>query len=166
MAGAGSAGSASLGAIDAIITPTDADLIAKLPESLLGAQLLTTANNNVWLPAQWCHQEEPFLTQVKFVGVSVSVKARPCETLLPSVSISCPRTPYCWAWNLSLYPSVFHVPELPPRVVALTAHRRPAPSGAAKALFDVVRAVLPGRALEQDGVRLGSDAFPLLRSTR
>jgi molybdate transport repressor ModE-like protein len=59
-----------------------------------------------------------------------------------------------------------HVPELPPRVVALTSHRRPAPSGAAKALFDVVRAVLPARALEQPGVRLGSDAFPLLRSAR
>ena len=59
-----------------------------------------------------------------------------------------------------------HVPELPPRVVALTSVRRPAPSGATKALFDVVRAVLPARALEQAGVRLGSDAFPLLRSAR
>jgi molybdate transport repressor ModE-like protein len=59
-----------------------------------------------------------------------------------------------------------HVPELPPRVVALTSHRRPAPSGAAKALFDVLHSVLPGRALEQGGVRLGSDAFPLLRSPR
>jgi molybdate transport repressor ModE-like protein len=59
-----------------------------------------------------------------------------------------------------------HVPELPPRVVALTSHRRPAPSGAVKALFDVLRSVLPGRALEQGGVRLGSDAFPLLRSAR
>jgi LysR family hydrogen peroxide-inducible transcriptional activator len=59
-----------------------------------------------------------------------------------------------------------HVPELPPRVVALVSQRRPAPSGAAKALFDVMRAVLPAWALEQPGVRLGSDAFPLLRSTR
>jgi LysR family transcriptional regulator, hydrogen peroxide-inducible genes activator len=59
-----------------------------------------------------------------------------------------------------------HVPELPPRVVALTSHRRPGPSGAAEALFGVLRAVLPGRALEQAGVRLGSDAFPLLRATR
>ena len=59
-----------------------------------------------------------------------------------------------------------HVPELPPRVVALTSHRRPGPSGAVKALFDVLRAALPARALEQAGVRLGSDAFPLLRSTR
>lgn len=56
-----------------------------------------------------------------------------------------------------------HVPELPPRVVALTSHRRPPPSGAVQALFDVVRAVLPARALEQPGVRLGSEAFPLLR---
>ena len=59
-----------------------------------------------------------------------------------------------------------HVPELPPRVVALTSHRRPGPSGATKALFDVLRDAFPARALEQAGVRLGSDAFPLLRSTR
>ena len=59
-----------------------------------------------------------------------------------------------------------HVPELPPRVVALAAHRRPGPSGAVKALIDVLRATLPARALEQAGVRLGSAAFPLLRSTR
>ncbi len=59
-----------------------------------------------------------------------------------------------------------HVPELPPRVVALTSHRRPGPNGATKALFDVLRDALPSRALEQAGVRLGSDAFPLLRATR
>ena len=40
---------------------------------------------------------------------------------------------------------------------------RPEPT---KALFDVLRDALPARALEQAGVRLGSDAFPLLRSTR
>jgi LysR family hydrogen peroxide-inducible transcriptional activator len=54
------------------------------------------------------------------------------------------------------------VPELPPRVVALAYHRRPPPSTAAKALFTVIRECLPSRALEQPGVRLGSDAFPLL----
>jgi LysR family hydrogen peroxide-inducible transcriptional activator len=59
-----------------------------------------------------------------------------------------------------------HVPELPPRVVALASTRRPGPNAAATALFEVLRAVLPGRALEQPGVRLGSDAFPLLRSAR
>ncbi len=54
------------------------------------------------------------------------------------------------------------VPELPPRVVALAYHRRPPPSTAAKALFSVLRECLPSRALEQPGVRLGSEAFPLL----
>lgn len=53
------------------------------------------------------------------------------------------------------------VPELPPRVVALAYHRRPPPSAAAKAVFDVLHSCLPARALEQPGVRLGSDAFPL-----
>ena len=54
------------------------------------------------------------------------------------------------------------VPGLPPRVVALAYHRRPAPSAAAQALFNVLRDCLPGRALEQPGVRLGPEAFPLL----
>jgi hypothetical protein len=35
---------------------------------LLGAQNLTSNNNNVWLPADWCHQEEPLQTQVKGFG--------------------------------------------------------------------------------------------------
>lgn len=56
------------------------------------------------------------------------------------------------------------VPELPPRVVALAYHRRPAPSAAARAVFDVLHSCLPARALEQPGVRLGSDAFPLSHS--
>jgi hypothetical protein len=49
-------------------TTDNCEIVAKLPEMLLSAQNLTTANNNVWLPAQWCHQEEPFLTQVKGFG--------------------------------------------------------------------------------------------------
>ncbi len=56
------------------------------------------------------------------------------------------------------------VPELPPRVVALAYNRRPPPNAAAKALFDVVHECLPARALEQPGVRLGSDAFPLINT--
>ena len=53
------------------------------------------------------------------------------------------------------------VPELPPRVVALAYHRRPPPSGAALALFGVIRSSLAELASLQNGVRLGSDAFPL-----
>jgi LysR family transcriptional regulator, hydrogen peroxide-inducible genes activator len=54
------------------------------------------------------------------------------------------------------------VPELPPRVVALAYHRRPAPSAATQAVFAVLRSSLPDKALQQRGVRLGSEAFPLL----
>ena len=54
------------------------------------------------------------------------------------------------------------VPELPPRVVALAYHRRPPPSAATQALITVLHNCLPDKALEQPGVRLGSDAFPLL----
>lgn len=53
------------------------------------------------------------------------------------------------------------VPELPPRVVALAYHRRPAPSAATQAVFAVLRTCLPDKALQQHGVRLGSEAFPL-----
>jgi hypothetical protein len=49
-------------------TADNCEIVAKLPEMLLSAQNLGTANNNVWLPGQWCHQEEPFLTQVKGFG--------------------------------------------------------------------------------------------------
>ena len=56
------------------------------------------------------------------------------------------------------------VPELGPRVVALAYHRRPAPSAPARALFEVLRDVVPARAADQPGVRLGTEAFPLSRS--
>jgi hypothetical protein len=49
-------------------TTDNCEVVAKLPEMLLSAQNLGTANNNVWLPGQWCHQEEPFLTQLKGFG--------------------------------------------------------------------------------------------------
>jgi hypothetical protein len=49
-------------------TTDNCEVVAKLPELLLGAQNLGSANNNVWLPGQWCHQEEPFLTQFKGFG--------------------------------------------------------------------------------------------------
>lgn len=53
------------------------------------------------------------------------------------------------------------VPELPPRVVALAHNRRPPPSAAARAVFEVTRAVLPELAEKRWGVRMNSDDFPL-----
>ena len=32
---------------------------------------LTAEYNNVWLPAQWCDQAEPFLTNVRFLGTYI-----------------------------------------------------------------------------------------------
>ncbi len=49
-------------------TTDNCDIVAKMPEMLFAAQNLTNANANVWLPAQWCAQSEPFLTQVKGYG--------------------------------------------------------------------------------------------------
>lgn len=52
------------------------EVVAKIPEMLFADNALivnspidlTDANPNVWLPGQWCHQEEPFLTQGKLFG--------------------------------------------------------------------------------------------------
>ncbi len=49
-------------------TTDNCDIVAQLPEMLFSAQNLTNANNNVWLPGQWCRQQEPFLTQLKGYG--------------------------------------------------------------------------------------------------
>jgi hypothetical protein len=49
-------------------TTDNCEIVAKVPEVLFGAQNLTEANNNVWLPASNCHHQSPFLTQVKFIG--------------------------------------------------------------------------------------------------
>jgi hypothetical protein len=46
----------------------DCDLVAKLPGLLFSGADLGVANTNVWLPASFCHQESPFLTQLKFLG--------------------------------------------------------------------------------------------------
>jgi len=56
------------------------------------------------------------------------------------------------------------VPELPPRVVALAAPRRPAPPPPTRAVFVVMREAIAARAHDQPGVRLGLDAFPLRRT--
>jgi hypothetical protein len=49
------------------------DVVAQLPEMLFSTANapinLGDVNNNVWLPAQFCHQEEPFLTTGRFFGV-------------------------------------------------------------------------------------------------
>jgi hypothetical protein len=51
------------------------DIVAKIPEMLFPTANpappinLGDGNNNVWLPAQFCHQEEPMLTIGRFFGV-------------------------------------------------------------------------------------------------
>ena len=51
------------------------DIYSQLPEMLLGVTdsgtNLGNDNNNVWLPAQWCDQAEPFLTNVRFLGTYI-----------------------------------------------------------------------------------------------
>lgn len=51
-------------------TVTDnCEVVAQLPELLFGGQALATANANSWISQAYCHQESPFLTQVKLFGV-------------------------------------------------------------------------------------------------
>jgi hypothetical protein len=49
------------------------EIVAKLPEMLFptgNAPInLGDPNNNIWLPAQFCHQEEPMLTTGRVIGV-------------------------------------------------------------------------------------------------
>jgi len=46
-------------------TTDNCEVADKVPEILLGATNLGAANNNVWLPAQFCKQTAPFQTQFK-----------------------------------------------------------------------------------------------------
>jgi DNA-binding transcriptional LysR family regulator len=57
------------------------------------------------------------------------------------------------------------VPELPQRVVAWARRRRPGPSAATNAVGKILAEVVARHAQEQPGVHLGSDAFPLQRSS-
>ena len=53
-------------------TADNCEIVAKLPEMNLAFANNTTfpvATNNVWSPAQYCHQESAFLTQMKLLGV-------------------------------------------------------------------------------------------------
>jgi hypothetical protein len=51
------------------------EIFEKLPEMLFGVAdfgiNVGTDNNGVWLPAQWCDQAEPFLTNVRFLGTYI-----------------------------------------------------------------------------------------------
>jgi hypothetical protein len=49
-------------------TIDNCDVAAQLPEILTGFPVLNEANTAAQFPAQYCHQQSPFLTQVKFLG--------------------------------------------------------------------------------------------------
>jgi len=62
-------GLAVQGGISSGRTTTDnCAVISLLPEALFGAASLGTGNAGSWLPAQYCHLESPFLSQVKALG--------------------------------------------------------------------------------------------------
>jgi Carboxypeptidase regulatory-like domain len=44
------------------------EVMAKVPEMLNGLGSYDLANNNVWMPLQYCHQETKMITQVKMLG--------------------------------------------------------------------------------------------------
>jgi hypothetical protein len=52
-------------------TMDNCDVVQQLPEMLFGSAGINLGanNNNVWLPEQWCHQEEPFLTSYRASGI-------------------------------------------------------------------------------------------------
>ena len=58
-------------------TTDNCEIVAKLPEmnmAFANNTIFPVATTNAWTPAQYCHQESPFLTQVKAYGVYVVPK--------------------------------------------------------------------------------------------
>ena len=49
-------------------TTDNCEIVAKLPEILLQAAILTEVNENAWLAGSNCRQQSPFLTQLKFLA--------------------------------------------------------------------------------------------------
>ena len=49
-------------------TTDNCEVVAKVPEALFGGAILTSPIANVWVPSSACHQESPFLTQVKMLS--------------------------------------------------------------------------------------------------
>lgn len=75
-------------------------------------------------------------------------------TIVPATAI--PR------WYGGRYGRV-SVPEIPRRVVAWAARRRPPANAATRAVHTLLMELLPTNAPEQEGVHLGTDACPLSR---
>jgi hypothetical protein len=73
------------------------EVVSKLPETLLSAQNLDSVTTNVWLPASYCRQESPFLTQFKALGsytvpkvdalVSASLQSVPGDQTLANYNL-------------------------------------------------------------------------------
>jgi hypothetical protein len=49
-------------------TMDNCEVAAQVPESLTGLPVLNDVNTGAQFPAQYCRQQSPFLTQVKFLG--------------------------------------------------------------------------------------------------
>jgi hypothetical protein len=49
-------------------TFNNCEVVEKLPETLLGGVNLDSVTTNVWLPASYCDQTQPFQTQFKALG--------------------------------------------------------------------------------------------------
>jgi hypothetical protein len=50
-------------------TLDNCEVVAKLPERLLDADVLTDSNSGAYLAASHCHQQSPFRTQLKFLAI-------------------------------------------------------------------------------------------------
>jgi hypothetical protein len=82
-------------------TSDNCDVVAKVPEANLNAPIVagptTTVGASVWMPPQFCHQETPFLTSIKFltsymiprvdVQVSGAFQSIPGSTLVANINV-------------------------------------------------------------------------------
>ncbi|MGE0444363.1 MAG: carboxypeptidase regulatory-like domain-containing protein [Vicinamibacterales bacterium] len=121
-------------------TTDNCEIVAKLPEMLQGAQNLTAANGTNWLPAQWCHQEEPFLTQVKGLG-SYTVPRIDVQVSATFQSIPGPLIAANWVAN---------------NAIISPALGRPLAGGAANMTINIVEpGTMYGERLNQLDLRFG-----------
>ena len=69
------------------------EVAEQVPEMLFGAQILNTNNANNWLPAQYCRQQSPFLTNIKVLATHTIPRV---DVLISGTFRSVPG-PHIWA---------------------------------------------------------------------
>jgi hypothetical protein len=116
------------------------EVTEQVPEALFGAEVINTANANVWMPAQFCRQQTPFLTNVKLLAAHTIPRV---DVLVSGTFRSVPG-PQIWANYTAT------------NALAAAALGRPLSGGAANLPINIVEpGSIYGERLNQIDVRVG-----------